>query len=109
MIKSRGKYLREKYGQLSSQELHQRINLRGAVHKELNRLKNSHAEVRALNRALLARPDADIEEFMIFVISARKINKKMPIGTPMPRCPHCEYITKGTHFIPEVLKHNHGR
>ncbi|MEQ7052836.1 YwqJ-related putative deaminase [Paenibacillaceae sp. P-4] len=69
----------------------------------------SHAEVRALNRALLARPDADIEEFMIFVISARKINKKMPIGTPMPRCPHCEYITKGTHFIPEVLKHNHGR
>ncbi|MEQ7052837.1 hypothetical protein ABN764_19535 [Paenibacillaceae sp. P-4] len=52
MIKSRGKYLREKYGQLSSQELHQRINLRGAVHKELNRLKNSELTKKELDPAV---------------------------------------------------------
>ncbi len=170
---SRLEELRAKYGKLSSTELHQRINLRGAVHEELDRVKKtglsknelgpalagvldkktgqyyfdinnpkgdlpskqhkiineritnmpakikeeyiktagagSHAEVKALNRALLKRPDARLSDFMIFVISARKINKKMPIGTPMPRCPHCEYITQGTNFIPEVLKHNHGK
>ncbi|MED4570697.1 YwqJ-related putative deaminase [Brevibacillus agri] len=170
---SRLEELRAKYGRLSTTELHQRINLRGAVHDELHRLMKSgltkkelgpavagvldkksgkyyfdindpegkvpltqhkviseriegmppeiekgyikslgagsHAEVKALNRALLDRPDANLEDFMIYVISARKINKKMPVGTPMPRCPHCEYITQGANFIPEVLKHRHGR
>jgi hypothetical protein len=26
-------------------------------------------------------------------------------GFPMPRCPHCEYITNGVKYIPEVLKY----
>ncbi|MFC7395551.1 YwqJ-related putative deaminase [Scopulibacillus cellulosilyticus] len=162
-------YLRDKYGDISINELHQRINLRGEVHQELNRLKKvglsksqrgpavagvldkktgcyyfgindvdgltpdikhklikerianmpfdlkegyiktagagSHAEVYALNKALLARPDADLNDLMVHVISARKINKHMPEGFPMPRCPHCEFITDGAHYIPEVLKY----
>ncbi|MCI3983683.1 T7SS effector LXG polymorphic toxin [Bacillus vallismortis] len=168
---SRIDYLRNKYGEISKEELHQRINLRGEVHRELNKLiskgvgkkqrgpaiagvldkktgkyffgineskgyspevqhdiiKNrinnmphdlktgyektlgagSHAEVYALNEALLSRSDAKLEEFMVYVISARKINKFMPQGSPMPRCPHCEYITDGAYYIPEVL--NYGR
>ncbi|MDR4433272.1 T7SS effector LXG polymorphic toxin [Bacillus tequilensis] len=168
---SRIDYLRNKYGEISKEELHQRINLRGEVHQELNKLiskgvgkkqrgpafagvldkktgkyffgineskgyspevqhdiiKNrinnmpydlktgyektlgagSHAEVYALNEALLSRADAKLDEFMVYVISARKINKFMPQGSPMPRCPHCEYITDGAHYIPEVL--NYGR
>ncbi|MCY9195186.1 T7SS effector LXG polymorphic toxin [Bacillus atrophaeus] len=168
---SRIEYLRNKYGKLSKEEIHQRINLRGEVHQELNRLiskgigkkqrgpaiagvldkktgkyffgineakgyspeiqheiirnrienmpidlktgyektlgAGSHAEVYALNDALLSRPDAKLDEFMVYVISARKINKFMPQGSPMPRCPHCEYITDEAHYIPEVL--NYGR
>ncbi|MCY7810099.1 LXG family T7SS effector putative deaminase YwqJ [Bacillus spizizenii] len=65
----------------------------------------SHAEVNALNEALLQRPDADLKDLMVYVVSARKINKKMPEGVPMPRCPHCEYITQNTNYIPEALKY----
>ncbi|MEK4546024.1 MULTISPECIES: LXG family T7SS effector putative deaminase YwqJ [Bacillus] len=65
----------------------------------------SHAEVNALNEALLQRPDAELKELMVYVVSARKINKKMPEGVPMPRCPHCEYITQNTNYIPEALKY----
>ncbi len=65
----------------------------------------SHAEVNALNEALLARQNASLDEFMVHVISARKINKYMPAGVPMPRCPHCEFITDGANYFPEVLKY----
>ncbi|WP_406621004.1 LXG family T7SS effector putative deaminase YwqJ [Bacillus atrophaeus] len=65
----------------------------------------SHAEVNALNEALLQRPDADLKDLMVYVVSARKINKKMPEGIPMPRCPHCEYITQNANYIPEALKY----
>lgn len=36
----------------------------------------SHAEVNALNEALLQRPDADLKDLMVYVVSARKINKR---------------------------------
>ncbi|MBS5988017.1 YwqJ-related putative deaminase [Clostridium sp.] len=162
-------YLRNKYGKLTSEQINNRINLRGSTHEELARLKESgltktelgpavagvldtktgkyyfgtnnidgkapsiqhdlirerinnmpsdirdgykktlgagsHAEVNALNEALLARQNASLDEFMVHVISARKINKYMPAGVPMPRCPHCEFITDGANYFPEVLKY----
>ncbi|MBT2572950.1 ribonuclease YeeF family protein [Bacillus sp. ISL-51] len=167
--KTRLQYLRNKYGVLSKDDLHHRINLRAEVINELNRIKDSgltkkqrgpaiagvldkktgkyyfginnidgvppkilhpvihdrivnmpkelkegyiktsgagsHAEVNALNEALLQRKDADLKDLMIYVVSAKKINKKMPEGVPMPRCPHCEYITQNTNYIPEALKY----
>ena len=66
----------------------------------------SHAEVNALNEALLARPDASLDDFMVHVISTKPLGTNIPTaGFPMPRCPHCEYITNGVKYIPEVLKY----
>ncbi len=63
----------------------------------------SHAEVYALNEALLANPNAKLEDFMVYVV---RLGKKLkPRGLPMPRCPHCEYITDGSSYFPEVLKY----
>ena len=171
---SRGEYLRNKYGSLTTEELNNRINLRQALHDELNRLKaseltkneigpmvagvydpkldryyfginnfegllpsklhpllearyasmpnsilssysktkgaGSHAEIYALNDALWAREAAGIpiklDELYLNVISARRISKSIPVaGMPVPRCPHCEYLTDGIYFYPEVLKY----
>lgn len=63
----------------------------------------SHAEVYALNEALLANPTAKLEDFMVYVVRSGK--KLKPRGLPMPRCPHCEYITNGASYFPEVLKY----
>ena len=63
----------------------------------------SHAEVYALNEALLANPNAKLEDFMVYVVRSGK--KLKPRGLPMPRCPHCEYITDGSSYFPEVLKY----
>ena len=63
----------------------------------------SHAEVNALNEALLARKGANIDEFMIYVISTKGLGSSIPqAGIPMPRCPHCEFITDGANYFPEV-------
>ena len=161
-------YLRNKYGKLTSEQVNNRINLRGAVNDEIDRLyksgltKNeigpavagvldtktgkyyfginniegdvpevlhplikeridnmpletynsykkwtlgagSHAEVYALNEAMLANPNAKLEDFMVYVVRSGK--KLKPRGLPMPRCPHCEYITDGASYFPEVLKY----
>ncbi|MCW6123189.1 YwqJ-related putative deaminase [Clostridium sporogenes] len=165
---SRIDYLRNKYGKLTSEQINNRINLRGAVNDELERLyksgiskkelgpavagvldsetgkyyfginnikgkvpkelhplikeridnipKNildsysnrtlgagSHAEVYALNEALLANPNAKLDNFMVYVVRSGK--KLKPKGLPMPRCPHCEFITDGANYFPEVLKY----
>ncbi|WP_207706255.1 YwqJ-related putative deaminase, partial [Clostridium sp. HBUAS56017] len=165
---SRLDYLRNKYGTLTSDQINNRINLRGAVNDEVERLyksgiskrelgpavagvldtstgkyyfginnikgkvpgelhplikerldnmpKNildsysnktlgsgSHAEVYALNEALLANPNAKLNDFMIYVVRSGK--KLKPKGLPMPRCPHCEFITDGANYFPEVLKY----
>ena len=171
---SRGEYLRNKYGALTKEELNNRINLRQAVHDELDRLKasgltkneigpmvagiydpkmdryyfgindlegylpsnlhplletrfsnmpesilnsytktrgaGSHAEIYALNEALWAREKAGIaanlDDLYLNVISARRVSKSIPVsGMPVPRCPHCEYLTEGIYFYPEVLKY----
>ncbi|MBU3202423.1 YwqJ-related putative deaminase [Clostridium estertheticum] len=66
----------------------------------------SHAEVNALNEALLSRPNASIDDFMIHVISTKGLGPNIPVaGIPMPRCPHCEFITAGAKYFPEVLKY----
>lgn len=165
---SRIEYLRNKYGTLTSEQINNRINLRGAVNDEIERLYNSgltkkeigpgvagvldpktgkyyfginnvkgkipkelhplikeridnmppeiynsyqnftlgagsHAEVYALNEALLANPTAKLEDFMVYVVRSGK--KLKPRGLPMPRWPHCEYITNGASYFPEVLKY----
>jgi len=167
---SRIDYLRNKYGKLTSEQINNRINLRGATHDKLNefiesgisgkklgpavagvmdtktgkiyygindskgrlpevmddlisdRIQNmpknirdsyiktkgagSHAEVNALNEALLAREGANIDDFMIHVISTKGLGPNIPqAGIPMPRCPHCEFITDGVNYFPEVLKY----
>ena len=61
----------------------------------------SHAEVIALNEALLANPKAELKDFMVYVV--RSGRKLQPKGLPMPRCPHCEYITNGVSYFPEGL------
>lgn len=63
----------------------------------------SHAEVYALNEAMLGNPNAKLEDFMVYVVRSGK--KLKPRGLPMPRCPHCEYITDGASYFPEVLKY----
>lgn len=63
----------------------------------------SHAEVYALNEAMLANPNAKLEDFMVYVVRSGK--KLKPRGLPMPRCPHCEYITDGASYFREVLKY----
>lgn len=63
----------------------------------------SHAEVYALNEALLANPNVKLEDFMVYVVRSGK--KLKPRGVPIPRCPHCEYITNGASYFSEVLKY----
>lgn len=66
----------------------------------------SHAEVNALNEALLAQEGASIDDFMIHVIRTKGLGPNIPeVGIPMPRCPHCEFITNGANYFPEVLKY----
>ncbi|HOV28159.1 MAG TPA: RHS repeat-associated core domain-containing protein [Pseudobacteroides sp.] len=62
----------------------------------------SHAEVLALNNALLERPDAKLSDFIGYVLTTKKLGKKYPsAGLPFERCKHCSFITKGVRFISE--------
>lgn len=69
----------------------------------------SHAEIYALNEALIERevmgiPVKNLDELTLTVLKGPKCGwKKM--GLPMPRCPHCEYITGNVNYFPEVLKY----
>ncbi|MHC1748101.1 MAG: YwqJ-related putative deaminase [Cellulosilyticaceae bacterium] len=69
----------------------------------------SHAEIYALNEALIERgwmgiPVESLDELILTVIKGPKCGWKK-IGIPMPRCPHCEFITDGVNYFPEVLKY----
>jgi hypothetical protein len=69
----------------------------------------SHAEIYALNQALMKRelmgtPIKSLDELTLTVIKGLKCGWKK-IGMPMPRCPHCEFITDGVNYFPEVLKY----
>lgn len=69
----------------------------------------SHAEIYALNEALIERelmgiPVKNLGKLTLTVLKGPKCGwKKM--GMPMPRCPHCEYITGNVNYFPEVLKY----
>ncbi|MFJ7678588.1 YwqJ-related putative deaminase [Peribacillus sp. NPDC097198] len=63
----------------------------------------SHAEVIALNAALKANPNANLNNFTVNVIRTGQ-SKIKPAGTMFPRCPHCAYLTDGFEFITEVPK-----
>ncbi|XBX03652.1 YwqJ-related putative deaminase [Enterocloster clostridioformis] len=70
----------------------------------------SHAEIFALNDALWAREavgiPASLDDLYLNVISTKRISDSIPVaGMPAPRCPHCEYLTIGTKYYPEVLKY----
>lgn len=72
-------------------------------YKDMTKKEGTHAEVLALNKALLERPDAELSDFMVYVINKGTKGKNAPKGTPFERCPHCEYITDGTKYFPEVI------
>lgn len=61
----------------------------------------THAEIYALNDAMLARPGAKPSEFLLHVVNAG--GKAPTRGMPIPRCPHCEYLTDGTKYFPGDL------
>lgn len=62
----------------------------------------SHAEVYSLNQALLANPNAKMDDLITHVVRSGK--KLKPAGMMMPRCPHCVFITEGFEFSSEVTK-----
>ena len=63
----------------------------------------THAEVHALNDALTARPEADISDFLLYTINSGQKGATAKWGMPVPRCPHCEFITDGIQYFPETL------
>ncbi len=63
----------------------------------------SHAEIYALNDAMLARPGATPQDFLLYVVNAG--GKAPTRGMPIPRCPHCAYLTSGTQYFPKGLKY----
>ncbi|WP_459778905.1 YwqJ-related putative deaminase [Photobacterium sp. R1] len=56
----------------------------------------THAEVHALNEAMLARPGSIKSDFLLQVINSG--GSKSTRGSTIPRCPHCAYLTNGAKF-----------
>jgi uncharacterized Zn-binding protein involved in type VI secretion len=63
----------------------------------------SHAEIYALNDAMLARPGAKPQDFLLYVVNAG--GKASSRGMPIPRCPHCAHLTEGTQYFPKGLNY----
>ncbi len=63
----------------------------------------SHAEVYAANKALLANPNASIDNLIIYVIKPGSATKPVT-NVPFPTCPHCNYILKGFNIISDSNK-----
>jgi len=66
-------------------------------------LSGSHAEIHALNSALIAREasgvrviKADLGEFTIKSVWTRGESKRMSLGADAPQCGNCSRITRGT-------------
>lgn len=65
----------------------------------------THAEVHALNDAMLARPGSTESDFLLQVINSG--GAKSSRGSTIPRCPHCAYLTDGVQFpLEPPLKRN---
>lgn len=65
----------------------------------------THAEIHALNDAFLARPGAQMDDFLLYTINAGQRGSPTRWGLPVPRCPHCELITNGVQYFPEPLRY----
>ncbi|MEQ9238013.1 SpvB/TcaC N-terminal domain-containing protein [Coleofasciculus sp. E2-BRE-01] len=71
----------------------------------------NHAEVRALNDGLLARPEAVIKDFGIYVVKTTN----NALGKSFIQCPHCTAITRGatphsgTSSFRRIFQHFFGR
>ena len=60
----------------------------------------SHAEVYAANMALLANPEATLDDLLVYVIHTGKIK---PLGTMFPTCPHCSFILENFNILSNLL------
>lgn len=65
----------------------------------------THAEIHALNDAMLARPGAPLSDFLVYTINSGQKSSPTLWGLPVPRCPQCELITNGVRYFPEALKY----
>ena len=63
----------------------------------------SHAEVYAVNEALLKNPNARPEDLIVHVVRTGT-DKTKPAGTMFPYCPHCGHILTDYHPISGVTK-----
>ena len=63
----------------------------------INSTKNagSHAELWALNEALLSNPSSSVDDFLLYVMHGN--NKDY--GMPFIRCPHCQWISQQFYSI----------
>lgn len=50
---------------------------------------------------MLARPGAAPQDFLLYVVNAG--GKAPTRGMPIPRCPHCAFLTVGTQYFPKGL------
>lgn len=62
----------------------------------------THAEVHALNEGLVAHPGSEVSDFLIYAINSGQKGSAARWGQPVPRCPHCEFITDGADFYPPL-------
>ena len=54
----------------------------------------------AANMALLANPQATLDDLLVYVIHTGKIK---PMGTMFPTCPHCAYILENFNILSNLL------
>jgi YwqJ-like deaminase len=78
------------------------------ISRQLSNGAGTHAEIFALNNALNSRSTAQFDDFLVYAVKGTKAAtaKSGKRGLPVPRCPHCDYLTQGVKFFPEVLKHS---
>jgi len=48
---------------------------------------------------------AVLDEFLLYTINSGQKTSAAKWGLPVPRCPHCEYITDGVSYHPGPLKY----
>jgi hypothetical protein len=63
--------------------------------------KGSHAEVYAVCEALQKHPDANIDDFVIYVNYSKPLNQTAK-GHAFFTCPHCREILKGLNVLSNV-------
>jgi|GEM_PF-3237501 len=84
--------IKDRIDNIPSDLLESYIKTRGA---------GSHAEVYALNKALLDNPDVNVDDLLVYVNLTRTVTKSS-IEIPFHTCPHCEYILNGFNILSDV-------